>query len=257
MKAAVGICRFCGQFGRLVRADAIPASFFRSLKGTAKYSVLFDANVSLGPVTTIYQAGVYDTGILCERCEPKFCDLDTYGWEILGKLSLTNPIYDASAGGYTHRIKCDTDKIRRFILAVLWRASVSSHSFYSEVKLGPYESQVKRRLFYPTPLRASEFLTVVMRLDTHALGPYKDVLFYPFIGGRDGLNIHTLFLPKGLKIMVITGRGNFAPVFQYFSIRDPKSFLLVDCPEQFMREINYIPAAIAKMRRRAHLDLNV
>jgi hypothetical protein len=257
VNANVGVCRLCGQLRPLIKAHAIPRSFFKNLKGTAKYSVLFDANAPLNKVSTFYQAGIYDSGILCIDCEKKFNNLDTYGWEILGNPLLINPVYDASAGGYSYTVNCDTDKIRRFILAILWRASVSSHSFYSEVKLGPYESQVKRRLFYPTALRPNEFLTVVMRLDMQALGPYKDVLFYPFKGGRDGLNIHTLFLPNGLKIMVVTGRGKFAPIFQHYSIRDPKSFLLIDCPEQFMREKNYIPAAIAKMRRRAHLDLNV
>jgi hypothetical protein len=257
MKGVIGKCRLCGQVKQLIRAHSISRRFFAKVKGAAKFNALFDANKPPKAMITNWQAGVYDTGILCEGCERKFSDFDSYGWKILGNPLLTNPVYDASGTRYAYRITCNTDQIRRFILAVLWRASVSSQSFYSEVNLGPYESQVKRRLFYPTRLKANEFLTVMLRLETQVFGPYKDVLFFPFKGSRHGLNIHTLFLPEGLKIMVITGRGKFPPIFQYYSIRDPDSFLLVECPKEFMRETDYIPAAIERARSLAHADLSL
>lgn len=250
VKRVVGHCRLCGEVKPLINAHAISRRFFAKVKGAAKYSVLFDANADPNKITSIYQAGVYDTGILCEICERRFNGFDDYGWRILGNPLLNNPIYNAFGKREAFKINCDTDKIRRFILSVLWRASVSSHSFYSEVNLGPYEAQVKRRLFYLTPLKTNEFLTVILKLETDALGPYKDVLFFPFKGSRNGLNIHTLFLPDGLKIMVITGRGKFAPIFQHYSIRDPDSFLLVDCPKEFMKETEYIPNAIERARAR-------
>jgi hypothetical protein len=185
---------------------------------------------------------------LCEDCEKKFSGFDNYGWQILGKLSLANPLYDDFEDfPYAYKIDCNTDKIRRFILAVLWRASVSRNSLYSAVNLGPYESRLKARLFDPTPLTADEFPTVATRLETDALGRYSDVLFQPFKARTpDGLNSHVLFLPLGLKFPTITGRGNFPSIFRGFVIGEPNFFVLYECRKRFMRELDYVPAMIGK-----------
>jgi hypothetical protein len=91
-----------------------------------------------------------------------------------------------------------------------------------------------------------------MILETGALGKYDGVLFQPFKARTpDGLIAHVLFLPGGLKFTVITGQGSFPPIGQPYVISEPNSFLLVPCPKRFMREVNFVPAMIAKMRRSA------
>ena len=182
---------------------------------------------------------------------------DDYGWQILGKPSLDNPLYDDFEElPHAHRIDCDTDKIRRFVLAVLWRASASKHLFYSAVDLGPYESILKVRLFDPTPLRPNEFPTTAVRLETAALGRYTDVLFQPFRSRTpDRLNSHILYLPPSLKFMIITGQGDFPAIFRGYVVSDPSFFLILEIRKQFIREGKYVPAMIAKMRRLAKNQL--
>lgn len=250
MKPVFGKCCLCEQTKRLVDAHSIPRTFFKSLKQGGKYAVLFDANKPLKAAGTFHQAGAYDSEILCEDCEKKFSEFDRYGWKILGPMAVDRPPPDSKEDTYVYKIDCDTDKLRRFILSVLWRASVSKNPFYSAVNLGPYETTTRTRLFNPRPLSKDEFQTVAMILETGALEKYDGVLFQPFKArSPDGLIAHVLFLPGGLKFTVITGHGNFPSFGQTYVMSEPNFFLLLPCPKRFMREVSFVPAMISKMRR--------
>ena len=107
------------------------------IKGSGKYTVVFNANKPVESAGTFLQAGPYDDSILCLDCERTFNDFDNYGWQILGSPSLSNPVHDETGRSYAYRISCDTDKIRRFLLSVLWRASVSSLACFSKVNSVP------------------------------------------------------------------------------------------------------------------------
>jgi hypothetical protein len=43
----------------------------------------------------------------------------------------------------------DQKQLLRFLVAILWRASVSSQSFYKRVQLGPYESDAAATIEFP------------------------------------------------------------------------------------------------------------
>jgi hypothetical protein len=92
MDPVIGVCRLCDQTKRLIKAHIIPRKFFEGIKDTEKYAVQINANKALKESGTFYQAGVYDTEILCEECERRFSDLDGYGWKILGTPSLDDPL---------------------------------------------------------------------------------------------------------------------------------------------------------------------
>lgn len=238
----------CGQTKRLINAHAILRRFFEVIRDTGKYSVMINANKPLKSAGKFYQAGVYDSEILCEDCERKFSDFDNYGWQILGNLSLTNSVDDID-GTFAYRVDCDTDKIRRFLLSVLWRASVSRLEFYSRVTLGPYEARIKNRLFDSSPLRADEFQTTAMRLDIDALKRFRGTMFQPLKERQYGLITHVLYLPPDLKFNIVTGRGNFPPIFRPVLITESDHFHLFECPKKLMPERDYDPAMIGKMFR--------
>jgi hypothetical protein len=152
MKPIIGKCGMCEEVKRLIDAHAIPRTFFKDLKQGGNYAVLVDANKPMKSAGTFYQAGVYDSAILCEDCERKFSEFDRYGWQILGPMAVDRPPPNSKEDSYVYKIDCDTDKLRRFILAVLWRASVSKNPFYAAVNLGPYETASRARLFEPQPM---------------------------------------------------------------------------------------------------------
>lgn len=241
-----GVCKLCDQLKMLVKAHAIPRRFFKDIKGESPHAVFFDVSLEAKRTATYVRAGAYDDEILCEECEARFSDFDRYGWEIFGSLRLDHPV--PGSGGRAYRISCDTDKVRRFILSILWRASVSKTKFYSHVNLGLYEKKIQSRIFDPTGLQANEFPIVVLHFDQAKFGAYSQVLFPPLRERhRSGLNAQVLYLPN-LKILVFLGRRASAATVGPFGIQHPDHFVLLELPVSKMREQGFIPAIARSLR---------
>jgi hypothetical protein len=136
------------------------------------------------------------------------------------------------------------------ILSVLWRASVSTRSFYSYVSLGPYEDVLRARIFDPTPLAIDEFPTSVLHFDQASLGKYEQGILFPPMPERteDGSNLQVIYL-KNLKIMIRVDKRARQRLSDPFLISDPASFVMAEFPVNLMkRERSFIPALMRKMK---------
>ena len=91
-------CRLCDrEFPKLAKAHIIPRSFFKAIRGEGKYSILFQA--SKKEITQEFkQAGIYDTAILCEECEPRFTSFDDHGFRVFTNVFKKPSIYLDYAG---------------------------------------------------------------------------------------------------------------------------------------------------------------
>lgn len=137
---SVGICKFCGQEKKLIDAHIIPKCFYLALKNKFSY-INFDACLK-NRQYKIYQNGGYDKNILCEDCdnniigkfdaEAKMVLLDNfsqYKYEYFG----ANKIYKIDNSYY------DYNKLRKFFISILWRASISKLPEWHAINLGRYE----------------------------------------------------------------------------------------------------------------------
>ncbi len=135
-------CRGCGEDKKLIKAHVIPESFFRGLRDGKRIPRIHSTTEGVHPKKA--PIGVYDMGILCDDCEQIFQELDAYGWHILinkeGELESLE--HDGKVVGYKIN-DVDTGKLKLFFMSILWRASVSTHYFYSKVSLGRLEEEVK------------------------------------------------------------------------------------------------------------------
>ena len=132
-------CKLCLQKRKLVKAHSIPEAFFRKLR-SGGVSPLIVSTVK-GNFTKRSPIGIYDEGILCEVCEPTFGSTDEYGIEVLLNQFGTHfhaLERDGALVGFESN-SVDSLRLLQFLVAVLWRASVSTHSFYTNVNLGKYE----------------------------------------------------------------------------------------------------------------------
>jgi hypothetical protein len=92
--------------------------------------------------------GIYDQTILCEECERRLSAPDDYAQEILLATSsqfksvvVDRELVVEQLTTYNYTL------LHRFILAVLWRASASSHDFFKKVDLGPHQTRIKAIAF--------------------------------------------------------------------------------------------------------------
>lgn len=243
------ICKLCKKRpSRFARSHAIPRSFFHEFRGPDPHSILFNVS-GKDKLTRTVQAGVWDDEILCHSCEARFSNLDHYGWKVLGKLDLTLPYLDHNVQLVGYTIKCDTDKLRRFILSVFWRASVSKIGFYNQVHLGVHEMRVINRIFDTTPLSPVEYLTSVFKLAEDFLEKYTNIIFPPQSNKLKGGGLMCILYLPGLKI--VTSVGDSSALWQpdVFLIHKPNQFLVPFLPKELaIPEFNYLREVKRKQR---------
>ncbi|MCX4193124.1 hypothetical protein [Methylophaga sp. OBS1] len=157
------ICKGCNQDKKLVKAHVIPESFFRDLRADEKTLKLI-SNVE-GVHTKKTPIGVYDKEILCRECEDKFQTLDDYAAKLL---IVNSEIEELKQNGALVGYKIpnvDYGLLKRFIISLLWRASISKHEFYSKVNLGALEEQAKKLIWEESAGEKDEFSFVLAKFD--------------------------------------------------------------------------------------------
>jgi hypothetical protein len=171
---------------------------------------------------------VYDAGILCAQCESKFSSIDAYGISVLlsqfddyfKPLSLAN-------GGIAHQgDHVDTTRLLRFLITVLWRASVSSQPFYSTVNLGPLEEQALAVLTNQTV--SHKFNAVLSRWDDSDDEHFPTTgMLNPHMERWGGVNAYRLYLGKVVAYVKVDGRP-FGEPFASLSLQAPSPCRIIN-----------------------------
>lgn len=139
MSRNIGLCRLCLQKNKpLVKSHVIPQSFFNKNSMLVTDSELKPQKRPIGP---------YDREILCEKCDRDLGnDLDSYAKRVLidREHVISQVFYDPARVHeniilYRLTDKKGYDKIIRFFISVLWRASIASQRDFETVNLGSYE----------------------------------------------------------------------------------------------------------------------
>lgn len=137
------ICKFCGQEKKLIKAHIIPKNFYLNRKHE-KYQLvnLFSAS---GRVTE-KQSGAYDKNILCGDCDNKILgEFDKEGYRVLlqeinnhlvAQYFSYKKVYLFTSADFNY------DKLRKFFISVLWRASISQLEEFRDINLGLYKHKV-------------------------------------------------------------------------------------------------------------------
>lgn len=187
-------CRGLGcTSSTLIKAHIIPAGFGRIIRGKGpNMSISIEKATEAKP-----QLGEFDTQILCKDCDHKLGAFDDYAIETARKFesehkNFSNELFEVA--------NFDGDKFAKFVLAVLWRASISKREAFSNVSLGPYEARARDVLFDRTALgKLDAFEVLVQRytsdhFDMHGL--------YTLPARTEFLNLNTYwFSLTGFRII--------------------------------------------------------
>ena len=186
----MAICKGCGLDKKLIKAHAIPESFFVKMKKEyGKPKIMTDAEGEYPKKSPI---GVYDDQILCYSCENIFGNFDDYGFNILLRQEQLHEelIKDGKVVGYKI-INVDYKKLKLFFISVLWRASISSQKFYSRVKLGSSEKKAKELIWNNDAGKQSEFSVVLTKFTDTTVGR---IMLDPDIEQWDGVNYCRIYM---------------------------------------------------------------
>jgi hypothetical protein len=129
----------------LCEAHIVPRAFAREVR---RDKAIIAVNANGGIRKPKAQDGVFDPAILCACCDRALGVFDQYGIEFCRDFAANA----TRLGDGWEVTNADGDRLAKFFLAILWRASISSRLECSTVKFGPFENKARDILFGTRPL---------------------------------------------------------------------------------------------------------
>jgi hypothetical protein len=173
------ICKGCGEDKALIDAHIIPKAFFMNLRKDSNHLNVIGGN-NYGRVKRSFK-GEYDQNILCKKCDSVFESYDDYAIKLL--INKENEVREVRKNGECVGWEVDFNysKFYKFLLSVLWRASISKRPFFELINLGVHENIIKNEIFSADVNLNSRYnflLSVfssdsILDLEKTILGPYS------------------------------------------------------------------------------------
>lgn len=136
-------CKFCLEDKKCIKAHIIPNSL---------YQPIFNDNSGMLIISNKPEnyhrkqhTGIYDTNIVCVECEKLFSKPDNYAKSFFSATIIEDSfmiLNGEKQGVYTIK-DYDYHNLKLFFISLLWRASASTQSFFSDVNLGHFENHIK------------------------------------------------------------------------------------------------------------------
>jgi hypothetical protein len=210
-------CRLCNNASKLVKAHIIPESFFRVLRIDDKAPLIISDVADHFPARS--PIGVYDEEILCETCEPKFDRFDDYGTEVLlkRKEQLFQPVPSGDKTIAFQADGIDQKLLLQFLVAVLWRASVSTQPFYKRVNLGAFEDVARSMILNPDQPVPTAFGAVLSSwIVTEKQQTIANGIMDPFAERwGDGINAYRVYFGQMVAYIKVDRRPFPAPLSKF------------------------------------------
>ena len=216
-------CKLCQHDSQIVRAHVIPRSFYEinSLGHPQIVSTTDRVFPKRAPI------GIYDTHLVCEKCEQMFAPFDDYAQLLLlAQRATAMPLfYDGKPIAYVYEAYNYT-KLKLFFLSLLWRISQSSHDFFKHFTLGKHEAAVRTAILSSDP-GPPEFYAVIL------------AKFPTPLGNLDPRQIHLLevnfcsiYLAEYVAYIKVDRRATPEPLRDFVLGREARLVLLARDPSR-------------------------
>ena len=194
------ICKLCTNEATLIKAHIIPRSFWEIDASQPPPRMVTNTQ---GVFPKKIPIGVYDQTLLCEPCERCFNDCDGYAAQLfLKRFNEFEEVHGSNRrltgyvlGNVHYRL------LKLFAIALLWRASVSSHSFFSNVRLGPFEEKAREMLVRGDPGDAATFGTLFSVWDGA-----ESLIMDPFAERWDSVRSYRFYLGRFVAYIKVDSR---------------------------------------------------
>lgn len=207
----MGICKLCQKEKVLIEAHIVPKWAYKYLypeipDGDNRALILVgkDKKPLRRPI------GPYDPDILCEECDGFLGKYDQYAKGIL----LDSPFEERGEEAYLIK-NVDFDKLRVFLISVLWRAGISNRTEYEKFSIGPYEERIRNILLNVQQgvsgpnINDFSFIIGVYQVGELPKNTVDKNIQLPIRQRFDGVNTSIFYFPRGLKVFIKTDRRDF------------------------------------------------
>lgn len=208
-------CRLCNQDRKLVKAHAIPQSFFRVMRSGSEIPLLVSNTENSFPKRL--PIGIYDENILCEECEKTFGEVDSYAAQVLLTKfhELFKPVVHLGSAVALQAKNIDQELLLRFFVATLWRASVSTHPFYKRVQLGSHESKARSATDRSKPIPEIFAVALSSWHDINDDGVLPHSAFEPSLERWSGINAYRVYFGQVVAYIKVDNRPFPSPLNEF------------------------------------------
>ncbi len=145
--------------------------------------------------------GIYEN-LLCRSCEDIIKAYEDYGKSIL--YDEVKPYIDKTKSGYVNK-KYNYNLFKFFVLSLLWRASICTHTGFKSANLGKYEEELRLTLLNERETPVSLYPCLIYQTyieDNPADGIFMEI--YPSKSKYDGKTVYQ-FIADGLFFFIAVG----------------------------------------------------
>ncbi len=214
-------CHLCCREKKLIKAHVIPEKFFTPLRSEKKSPVLC-SNID-GKYPKRSPIGIYDSTILCSKCDNYIGVWDNYAKQLLLKeFDESLAVYQGTEKVMYKINSFDYEKLKLFFISVLWRAAISNHVFFKRIKLDPYQDEIKEMVLNGDPGAPEKYPVVIAKFRdpnmTAILDPHKDKF--------DGINFYRFYM-TGFVIYIKVDKRETPEFLKDFYIREKQPICIL------------------------------
>lgn len=227
----------------LCRAHIFPRGIARTLSRPGGHNRAIRSD---GSKPANQPLGAFDTEILCADCDGRLGQLDEYAVRFCAALPMTDAARTESLfrGG-----EVDGSRFALAMLAILWRASVSSRGEWRDISLGPYQDRAADALFAGNGLaNIPGFQIVLMRYASSELDARK-FIFHPIRIRSGTLNVYVMGV-GGFQVLAKFDQRPFSPRLRPYVINDATRLITPHVTLEETAEFGFFAGAAKAERRR-------
>ena len=194
----IRICKLCKEQSKICQSHIIPEWGYDGVYDEKHRFVGYDIlNQRKGKIK---QKGERER-LLCKECESIFSDWEAYGrrvWE------LEAGQWEKLPGGGLLGTNLDYQKLKLFLLSVLWRSDIATGDMGENVSLGPHSERIRLMLLDGGPEEPTLYPCMMMRIFEGTTWN-KVGLRWPIKGRWDGQWAYSVAF-KGIGLLYVIGK---------------------------------------------------
>ncbi|MDZ7723247.1 MAG: hypothetical protein U5R06_10690 [candidate division KSB1 bacterium] len=209
-------CKLCKKETKLCNSHIIPEFFFKPL-----YDEKHRINVvplSENQRQRYEQKGIREY-LLCKNCEDQMSIYENHVRKVFfgGTEILVNPGNPMTIENINYK------DFKLFQLSILWRASISSNTFYSNISLGPHEEKIRKMLIEENPGGWLEYpclLYAILRITKKEI--LDDLILPPDSIKFEGHRLYRFFMGGSFWIFFVSSHTDTLELTHFFLTEDGK-----------------------------------
>lgn len=232
----VGICRLClNEKILLKKSHILPKFLLNKVLNKNKEGFVVMA-VDTSSQKKVFD-NAYEPNILCNYCDNKILGgYEDYGSKFLfGPLGKKDIISHEIFQTYIDVKNVDYQKLKMFILSILWRCSISQ--IFKEVKLSESQEEKLRKILFLNQPISQNFYPVCIWNYAHLKEIPNEMILPPYIGNKNAGEQNFLFISGGIVFQILIEYDEMSEIYKESILKEVGEIKIIHIQYESMKKL--------------------